>query len=151
MRLAAGVLLVVASSITTHEITQRAADEKLLQAQQSAQSQMNQAPAVAVMPASFGAGEVLGAEYVRARKTLDAQFRREIATLPPVTRAKLERNLADLRRAASEISATLAEHPSHPLLQDLLISTYQSELALLGSVTHMAVPTLDQSVQETRL
>ena len=57
----------------------------------------------------------------------------------------------DLRRAANEISATLAEHPSHPLLQDLLVSTYQSELELLGSVTHMTVPVLNQTSKETRL
>ena len=100
------------------------------------------------MPVSF-ASQAMGAEYLRAREALDAEFQRQIATLPPVTRAKLERNLADLRRAASEISATLAEHPSHPLLQELLLSTYQSELALLGSVTDMNVPTLTSS--ETRL
>jgi hypothetical protein len=91
----------------------------------------------------------MGTEYMSARAALDAEFQRQIATLPPVTRARLERNLADLRRAASEISATLAEHPSHPLLQELLLSTYQSELALMGSVTDMNVPTLTSS--ETRL
>lgn len=151
MRMAAGFLLVVASSVTTYVITQRSADEKLMQARESAEAQMRQAPAaVTVMPASFGGGE-MGAEYVQARTALDAEFQRQIATLPPVTRAKLERNLADLRRAASEISATLAEHPSHPLLQDLLVSTYQSELELLGSVTHMTVPVLNQTSKETRL
>ncbi|MFL6551253.1 MAG: hypothetical protein ACJ8OJ_21385 [Povalibacter sp.] len=151
MRIAAAVLLVVGSSMTTYVITQRSADQKLLQARQTAEAQVRQAPNVAVMPASFGGSEVMGAEYVRARTALDAEFQRQIATLPPVTRAKLERNLADLRRAATEISATLAEHPSHPLLQDLLVSTYQSELELLGSVTHMTVPVLDQTSKEIRL
>jgi hypothetical protein len=151
MRLAAGVLLVVASSLTTYVLTQRGANSKVLQAQQALEAEMQRAPGVAAMPASFGGGEVLGAEYVRARTALDAEFQRQIATLPPVARAKLERNLADLRRAASEISATLAEHPSHPLLQDLLVSTYQSELELLGSVTHLSVPTLNPTSNETRL
>jgi len=151
MRIAAAVLLVVGSSMTTYVITQRSADQKLLQARETAEAQVRQAPNVAVMPASFGGSEVMGAEYVRARTALDAEFQRQIATLPPVTRAKLERNLADLRRAATEISATLAEHPSHPLLQDLLVSTYQSELELLGSVTHMTVPVLDQTSKEIRL
>jgi hypothetical protein len=152
MRIAAGFLLVVASSLTTYVITQRSADEKLLQAREIAEAQIRQAPAgVAVMPASFGGSEMMGAEYVRARTALDVEFQKQIATLPPVTRAKLERNLADLRRAANEISATLAEHPSHPLLQDLLVSTYQSELELLGSVTHMTVPVLNQTSKETRL
>ena len=39
--------------------------------------------------------------------------------------------------AAAEISATLAEHPSDPLLQDLLMSTYQSELQLLANVSEL--------------
>ena len=33
---------------------------------------------------------------------------------------RLQNDLADLRRAANEIAATLAQHPSDPLLQDLL-------------------------------
>jgi hypothetical protein len=145
MRLAAGLALIVASSLTTYVITRQVAQENVRQAQLAAE--MHQ-PAVPAMPVSFGP-QAMGAEYMRAREALDAEFQRQIATLPPVTRAKLERNLADLRRAASEISATLAEHPSHPLLQELLLSTYQSELALMGSVTDMNVPTLTSS--ETRL
>lgn len=148
-RIAAGFLLVVASSITTYVITQQSAQEDVLQARQAAAAQLQQAPALAAMPVSFGGQEVLGAEYVQARAALDAQFQRQVATLPPVARAKLERNLADLRRAATEISATLAEYPSNPLLQELLMSTYQSELALLGSVGDMTAPTLNQA--ETRL
>jgi len=145
MRLAAGFVLIVASSLTTYVITRQVAQENVRQAQLAAE--MHQ-PAVPAMPVSFGP-QAMGAEYMRAREALDAEFQRQIATLPPVTRARLERNLADLRRAASEISATLAEHPSHPLLQELLLSTYQSELALMGSVTDMNVPTLTSS--ETRL
>jgi hypothetical protein len=145
MRLAAGFILVVASSLTTYVITRQVAQENVLQAQRAAE--MHQ-PAVPAMPVSF-ATQAMGVEYMNARAALDAEFQRQIATLPPVTRARLERNLADLRRAASEISATLAEHPSHPLLQELLLSTYQSELALMGSVSDMNVPTLTSS--ETRL
>lgn len=148
LRMAAGFLLVVASSVTTYVVTQRSAEEKILQAQESARRQLQEAPAVEVMPVSFGPA-ALGEEYLRARAVLDAEFQRQVATLPPVTRAKLERNLADLRRAAGEISTTLAEHPNHPLLQELLLSTYQNELALLSSVTHVSVPTLNQP--ETRL
>lgn len=151
MRLAAGFVLILASSVTTYVITQRAADERVQQAQQVAAAQVQQAPAVAVMPASWPGEQALGAEYLRARTALDAEFQRQITTLSPVTRARLERNLADLRRAASEISATLAEHPSHPLLQELLLSTYQSELSLLGSVTKLSVPTLNQPSSEIRL
>lgn len=148
-RIAAGFLLVVASSITTYVVTQRAAQQDVLQARQAAATQLQQAPALPAMPASFGGQEPMSAEYLRARATLDAQFQREVATLPPVARARLERNLADLRSAASEISATLAEHPSNSLLQELLMSTYQSELALLGGIGDMTAPALNQA--ETRL
>ncbi|HEY6644998.1 hypothetical protein [Povalibacter sp.] len=148
MRLAAGFVLIVASSLTTYVITRQAAQENVLQAQRAVEIHQ---PVVPVMPANFGGQQELNAEYLSARASLDAEFQRQLAMLPPVTRAKLERNLADLRRAASEISATLAEHPSHPLLQELLLSTYQSELALLGSVTNMNVPTKTTSPHETRL
>jgi hypothetical protein len=50
----------------------------------------------------------------------------------------VRRNLNDIRVAAREIADTLAEHPSDPLLQELLMSTYQSELRLLSDVTQMA-------------
>ncbi len=93
------------------------------------------------MPASFGA-ESLGADYFKARAALDAEFEQRIAALPPATRAKIESNLADLRRAANEIATTLAQHPSDPLLQDLLMSTYQSELQLFANVNEMTTRTL---------
>lgn len=151
MRLAAGFLLVVASSITTYVLVQQSAQEQVLQARQTAATQLQQAPSLPAMPVSFGGREELGKGYLQARAALDTEFKRQVAMLPPVQRAKLERSLADLRRAASEISATLAEHPSNPLLQELLLSTYQSELALLGSVGEVTAPTLNQSSRETRL
>jgi hypothetical protein len=150
MRMAAGFLLVVASSVVTYVITQQAAQEKVLQAQQSAAAQMQQAPALPVSQVSFG-GRDLGAEYLRTRNALDAEFRRQIALLPPVTRARLERNLTDLRRASSEISATLAENPNNGLLQELLLSSYQNELNLLRSVTTLAAPAMTQRPNETML
>ena len=144
MQLAAAVLLILASSITTYVVVQQSMQERVLAAQRSASQQLQAAPAVPVMPASFGA-EAMGPGYVKARAELDQEFQRRIATLPPVTRAKLERDLADLRRAAADISATLIQHPSDPLLRELLLSTYQSELGLLGSVTTVTNAT------ETRL
>jgi hypothetical protein len=137
MQLAASVLLIAASSITTYVVVQRSMQQQVLEARESATKQLQEAPAIAAMPASFGGQEAMSAGYLKARATLDKEFKERIATLPPVTRAKLERDLADLRRAASEISTTLAAHPSDPLLQELLLSTYQSELGLLGSVSDM--------------
>jgi hypothetical protein len=94
------------------------------------------APLATASPVAFGP-EVLGAEYLNARADLDRAFEQRIASLPPATRTKLQRDLADLRQAAQEISNTLAQHPSDPLLQELLMSTYQRELQLLADVNNM--------------
>jgi hypothetical protein len=140
MQMAAGVLLIVASSFTTWVIVQRSVDQKVLQAQQTTVQQMQ--PVLNAMPASFGGSEGLGADYLKARAQLSAEFEQRIAELPPVTRARLERDLADLRRAANQVAVTLGEHPDDPLLQQLLLSTYQSELALLGSVGKVSPPVM---------
>lgn len=141
LQLAAGVLLVVGSSVTTYLVMQRSQQRELLHARETAARQLLQAPAVPAMPASFGGTEQLSAGYVQARSALDAEFQRHVAALSPATRAKVENDLAELRRAAADIAATLELHPSHPLLQELLLSTYQSELALLSSVNEMASET----------
>lgn len=138
-QMAAGVLLVLATSLTTFVITRESLEKD--PAVQVAQQQQPVPTATAplnAMPVSFGP-EALGADYVKARSELDKRFEERIKTLAPSTRAKLERNLADLRHAANEISATLAEHPSDPLLQDLLMSTYQRELQLLADVSEVPV------------
>ena len=133
-RLAAAVLLVLATSFVTYYVTRQSMQAQVAQTAPEALP----APQVTSQPASFSFGaERLGASYVQAREELDKRFQERVASLPPATRAKLEKNLADLRRAAVEISATLAEHPSDPLLQDLLMSTYQSELQLLANVSEL--------------
>jgi hypothetical protein len=132
-QLAAGVVLAIAASATTYVVTRESMQGQL--------AQETPAPLVGAMPVSFG-GEQLGADYFRAREALDAEFEQRIAALPPATRAKLENDLADLRRAAHEIAATLAQHPSDPLLQDLLLSTYRSELKLFADVNEMTTRTL---------
>jgi hypothetical protein len=132
-RLAAAVLLVLATSFVTYYVTRQS-----MQAQVAQTPEALPAPQVTSQPASFSFGaERLGASYVQAREELDKRFQERVASLPPATRAKVEKNLADLRRATAEISATLAEHPSDPLLQDLLMSTYQSELQLLANVSEL--------------
>jgi hypothetical protein len=133
-RLAATVLLVLATSFVTYYVTRQSMQQPV--AQNTPESVP--APVAPVQPASFSFGsEQLGAGYLDARAALDKRFQERIAGLPPADRAKVERNLADLRRAADEISTTLAQHPSDPLLQDLLMSTYQSELQLLANVSDL--------------
>jgi hypothetical protein len=139
-QIAAGVLLVLATSFTTFVVTRQSMEKDAVQMAQS-QQQVTVPTATAplnAMPVSFGP-EALGADYLKARSELDKRFEERIKTLAPSTRAKLQRNLADLRHAANEISATLAENPSDPLLQDLLMSTYQRELQLLADVSDVPV------------
>lgn len=136
-QMAAGVLLILATSVTTYFVTRESLQKDA--AMQVAQHEPMPAPTLNAMPVHFGR-EALSAEYLQARADLDKVFEQRIKTLPPAARAKLERNLADLRQAANEISATLAEHPSDPLLQDLLMSTYQRELQLLADVSDVTTP-----------
>jgi hypothetical protein len=132
-RLAATVLLVLATSFTTYYVTRQS-----MQDQVATNVEAVPAPVTSALPASFSFGsEHLGAGYLNARNELDKRFQERLATLPAADRAKVEKNLADLRHAADEISATLAQHPSDPLLQDLLMSTYQSELQLLANVSDL--------------
>jgi len=132
-RLAAAVLLVLATSFVTYYVTRQS-----LQEQVATNVEAVPAPVIAAQPASFSFGrDSLGAGYENARAELDKRFQTSLAALPPADRAKVEKNLADLRHAADEISATLAQHPSDPLLQDLLMSTYQSELQLLANVSDL--------------
>ena len=138
LQMAAAVLLIAGSSFTTWVIVQRSANERVMRAQQFTVQQMQ--PVLNAMPASFGGADALGADYQKARAALCDEFDRRVAKLPPVTRARLERDLADLRRAANHVAATLGQHPGDPLLQQLLLSTYQSELALLGSLNDVSTP-----------
>ena len=133
-RLAAAVLLVLATSFVTYYVTRQSLQQQVAQVTPEAAP----APQLTGQPASFTFGrERLGAGYMNARAELDKRFKERLAALPPADRAKVEKNLADLRHAADEISATLVQHPSDPLLQDLLMSTYQSELQLLANVSEL--------------
>jgi hypothetical protein len=89
------------------------------------------------MRAAFGPSYALGAEYDAARQQLASQLERRLATMPPSARMKLEANLAEMRRAAEEINVALARQPGDPLLQELLLITYQDELGVIASVNQL--------------
>ena len=133
-RLAAAVVLMLSTSFVTYYLTRQSMQPQVAENAPEAVP----APQVSGTPASFSFGsEHLGAGYLNARAELDKRFQERLAALPAADRAKVEQNLADLRHAADEISATLKQHPSDPLLQDLLMSTYQSELQLLANVSEL--------------
>ena len=133
-RLAAAVVLMLGTSFVTYYLTR----ESMQQPVAENSTEPVPAPQLGGTPASFSFGaEHLGAGYLNARAELDKRYQERLAALPAADRAKVEKNLADLRHAADEISATLKQHPSDPLLQDLLMSTYQSELQLLANVSEL--------------
>ena len=126
---AAGVLLIVGSSLITATLLQREADR--VAQQPPARSE----PAYAA--AAFGPRNTLDPAYDAARRDLLRSLSARIDRLPPDARRQLEKNLAELRRASAEINAALELSPGDPLLEELLINTYQDELAVLASVNQL--------------
>ena len=84
--------------------------------------------------ASFGSGYALGVEYLEAHRDLAAQLDEELARLSPESRDEVEKNLTVIRGAIAEINKALESEPDNALLQDLLLQTYQDELALMQRV-----------------
>ena len=126
---AAGVLLIVGSSLITATLLQREADH--VAREPPARSE----PAYAA--AAFGPGHTLDPAYDAARRDLLRSLSARIERLPPDARRQLEKNLSELRRASAEINAALELSPGDPLLEELLINTYQDELAVLASVNQL--------------
>lgn len=126
VRMAAGVVLVVGVCVTALVVTRQLPEPAPTQI-----AQPTLPPVIQAVPASFGP-QALGSEYIELRSELLTHFQRRMQQLPSPARESLQRSLDDLQRAAREINAILAEHPDDPLLQDLLMSTYQSELQLLA-------------------
>lgn len=134
---AAAVALVAASSLLTATLLDR--DRPAGQAVTSAapSNPVATSPDAVGMPAAFGPAGTLDPEYLAARKQLTQMLEQRIATLPPSARARLEFNLGEMRRAADEINAALAAQPGDPLLEELLLKTYQDELAVLSNVSQL--------------
>ena len=129
---AAGVLLVVGSSLVTATLLRR--EPAVI-----AQAPPGQ-PEPVVTRAAFGPGQTLDPTYDAIRRQLADSLAARIERLPPSARAKLEANLAELHRATAEINAALELNPGDPLLEELLINSYQDELAVLASVNQLTGP-----------
>jgi hypothetical protein len=126
---AAAIVLVVASSVITAALVRRHEGPQVAQAPAFGDLQ--------VVPAAFGPTHSLSPAYQAAHRQLSAMLQQRIGRMPPVARQKLELNLAELRRAASEINAALAEQPGDPLLEELLLNTYQEELSVLAAANQL--------------
>ena len=129
---AAAVVLIALSSLVTATLVRRSSTPVA-----GVHAPGARLPAV---PATFGSTYALNADYETARRQLGADLEQRLATLPPSARKKLESNLAEMRRAAEEINAALARQPGDPLLEELLLNTYQDELGVLASVKQLTGP-----------
>jgi len=132
---AAAVLLVVSSSLITARVVRWSAAPAAPIATVAPPATPD---AGVVRPASFGPGHALDPEYAAARQQLAAMLAQRMDRLPSSARQKVEDNLAQLRRATDEINAALALQPGDALLEELLLNTYQDELAVLASVNQLA-------------
>lgn len=95
-----------------------------------------QAPAVVAngtpepwLPAEFLAAE---AAYRQVRAERVSALEARLDALPAETRAVVERSLATIAEAQAELRAALAEAPTDPVLQGLLLTVYSQEMAILG-------------------
>jgi hypothetical protein len=142
-QLAAAVLLVACSSLLTAGLLQRRDPTASAPPVVVVEDPTASAPPVVVvedptpMPAGFGPGQVLDAGYLAARQQLADLLAQRIDTLPASARSKLEGNLAEMHRAAAEINAALELQPGDPLLEELLLTTYQAELSVLANVNQL--------------
>jgi hypothetical protein len=126
---AAAIVLVVASSLITAVLVRRHEGPQVALAPVSGDLDF--------VPAAFGPTHSLSPAYQTAHRQLSAMLQQRIGRMPPAARQKLEVNLAELRRAASAINAALAEQPGDPLLEELLLNTYQEELSVLAAANQL--------------
>ncbi len=87
---------------------------------------------------SFGSQYHLGPDYVDAKRDLEAKLDEELNRLTPEARDAVQANMETIRIAITEINKALAEEPGNVLLQELLLSTYREELALMQHVDSIA-------------
>jgi hypothetical protein len=94
-------------------------------------------------PAASGAnlGEPRDPHYLAARAELERTFNQRLAQLDPATRAKIEADLASIRKARDDIRKALAAQPDSPVLEQLLASALHDEFDLYDDVVRTTQPT----------
>jgi hypothetical protein len=99
--------------------------------------------AAAAPSAGLGAslGEPSDPHYLAARAELERTFNQRLAQLDPATRAKIEADLASIRKARDDIRRALEAQPDSPVLEQLLASALHDELDLYDDVVRTTEPT----------
>lgn len=129
---AAVVLLVGASSMVTYSVM------KYNAANTAPQSTVTVQPSNLVFEqAAFGADQTFGSVFSRAGGNVASSLDRGLEKLSPDAREDVERNLAVIRQAITDISQALEEEPNNAFLQELLVNAYGNELALMNRVGNM--------------
>ena len=123
---AAVVLLVGASSGLTYLAV--SGDRNSTTVPQASVMQLN------AVSASFGDRYTLGPDFQDARRDLESRLQTELERLSPEARAEVEENMRTIRTAIDEINQALANEPDNVLLQELLLSSYKEELAVMRQV-----------------
>ena len=134
--IAAAVALVAVSSMVTLWVA--GPREPAVVAVPSAPSGMTRQARTIPGGATFGPDVSLGPKYERARQQLSRDLDEQLSALPPESRDVVEKNLAQIRQALSEINSALAEDPGNLLLQQLLMAAYQDEMSMLMEMNRMA-------------
>lgn len=81
-----------------------------------------------------------GPEYRAARAELLGLLEERLAGLAPEDREIVVRNIETIRSALEEIDGALQDNPDDPLLQELMLQTYQRELDVMARVNGLAGP-----------
>ncbi len=78
------------------------------------------------------------AEYERAARELTAALEAQRATLPPSTRATLERNLAVIDQALGDVRQALQRDPGNPAWARLLLDAERQRVEVLTQTRRLA-------------
>ena len=111
----------------------------------STQESAQDSPAAGARTSTAGSGANLGEpsdpRYLAARAELERTFNQRLAQLDPATRAKIEADLASIRKARDDIRKALASQPDSPVLEQLLSSALHDEFDLYDAVVRTTQPT----------
>ncbi len=131
-RIAAVVALVALTALVTLQITDRT-----VQPEQPVAVLTEPVPYPWVVPAALKDSEAFDDKYQKQRQDMIDLLDESLGSMTPETRAKVEDNLKQINRALSDISDALSGDPDNVLLQQLLLSMYQEELAVFENVNRM--------------
>lgn len=91
-----------------------------------------------VVPAALEESPAFDDKYQEQRQEMLDLLDESLAGMTPETRAKVEENLKQINRALSDISDALSGDPNNILLQQLLLTMYQEELAVFENVNRIS-------------